>query len=102
MARLYLSYLKLENKQPAEGIQLAQEAVQRNPRFPMGHYILGRLLLDNGETDQSISELQDACSLLPDEPKFYFALSRAYAPAKRKEDAERPRQPVFHLTQPPH
>ena len=99
MARLYLAYLKLENKQPAEGIKLAQEAVQRNPRFPMGHYILGRLLLDNGETDQSIGELQEACALLPDEPKFYFALSRAYTRAKRKEEAERARQTFLRLSQ---
>ena len=99
MARLYLAYLKLENKQPAEGIKLAQEAVQRNPRFPMGHYILGRLLLDNGETDQSIGELQEACALLPDEPKFYFALSRAYTRAKRKEEAERARQMFLRLSQ---
>src|SRR6266481_4580641 len=99
MARLYIAYLKLENKQPAEGIKLAQEAVQRNPRFPMGHYILGRLLLDNGETDQSIGELQEACSLVPDEPKFYFALSRAYTRAKRKEEAERARQAFLRLSQ---
>ena len=99
MARLYIAYLKLENKQLAEGIKLAQEAVQRNPRFPMGHYILGRLLLDNGETDQSISELQEACALLPDEPKFYFALSRAYTRAKRKEEAERARQTFLRLSQ---
>jgi tetratricopeptide (TPR) repeat protein len=99
MARLYLAYLKLENKQPAEGIKLAQEAVQRNPRFPMGRYILGRLLLDNGETDQSIGELQEACSLLPDEPKFYFALSRAYTRAKRKDEAERARQAFLRLSQ---
>jgi tetratricopeptide (TPR) repeat protein len=99
MARLYIAYLKLENKQPAEGIKLAQEAVQRNPRFPMGHYILGRLLLDNGETDQSIGELQEACALLPDEPKFYFSLSRAYTRAKRKEEAERARQTFLRLSQ---
>ncbi len=99
LARLYIAYLKLENKQPAEGIKLAQEAVQRNPRFPMGHYILGRLLLDNGDTDQSIGELREACSLLPDEPKFYFALSRAYARAQRKEEAERARQTFLRLNQ---
>src|SRR5258708_8719281 len=99
MARLHLAYLKLHNKQPAEGIKLAQEAVQRNPKFPIGHYILGRLLLDNGETDQSIGELQEACALLPDEPKIYFALSRAYTRAKRKEEAERARQTFLRLSQ---
>jgi Flp pilus assembly protein TadD len=65
----------------------------------MGHYILGRLLLDNGETDQSIGELQEASALLPDEPKFYFALSRAYTRAKRKEEAERARQTFLRLSQ---
>src|SRR5260370_14754235 len=65
LGRLYIAYLKLENKQPAEGIKLAQEAVQRNHRFPMGHYIVCRLLLEKKKTDQSLTQLHKSCSLQP-------------------------------------
>jgi len=98
MARLYIAYLKLETKQPAEGIKLAQEALQRNPRFPMGHYIL---VVFCWITERQISPLANSRGLLlaARRAKFYFALSRAYARAKRKEDAERARQTFLRLSQ---
>jgi tetratricopeptide (TPR) repeat protein len=97
LARLQIAYIKLKNKEPEQGIQLAEEAVKLSPRLLLGHYILGRMLLDAGEAERAISELELAQKMAPDEPKIYFALSRAYTKVGRKADAERARQTFTRL-----
>jgi tetratricopeptide (TPR) repeat protein len=90
-ARLMIADLKLKLKDAAGGTPYAEEAVKLNPRLPLAHYLLGSLLLETGQAARAIAELETAQRLLPDEPKIYFALGRAYARANRKEDAERAR-----------
>ena len=96
-ARLQIAYIKLKNKEPEQGLKLAEEAVNLSPRLLLGHYILGRILLDAGETERAISELETSQRMAPDEPKIYFALSRAYAKVGRKADADRARQTFARL-----
>lgn len=97
LARLQIAYIKLKNKEPENGVQFAEEAVKLNPRLLLGHYILGRILLDAGETPRAIDELETSQRMAPDEPKIYFALSRAYAKVGRKADADRARQTFARL-----
>ncbi|MBS1809457.1 MAG: tetratricopeptide repeat protein [Acidobacteria bacterium] len=97
LARLQIAYIKLKNKEPENGIKLAEEAVQLNPRLLLGHYILGRILLDAGETPRAIEELEISQRMAPDEPKIYFALSRAYTKVGRKAEADRARQTFTRL-----
>lgn len=97
LARLQIAYIKLKNKEPEQGLKLAEEAVNLSPRLLLGHYILGRILLDAGETERAISELETSQRMAPDEPKIYFALSRAYAKVGRKADADRARQTFARL-----
>jgi predicted Zn-dependent protease len=99
LARMQIAYIKLLNKEPAEGIPLAEEAINLHPRLPLGHYILGRLLFDSGQIPRSIQELETAKTLRPDEPKVYFALARAYTKANRKADAEQARETFTRLNQ---
>ena len=99
LARMQIAYIKLLNKETAEGIPLAEEAINLHPRLSLGHYILGRLLFDSGQIPRSIQELETAKSLRPDEPKVYFALARAYAKANRKADAEQARETFTRLNQ---
>jgi predicted Zn-dependent protease len=97
LARLQIAYIKLKNKEPEQGLQLAEEAVKLSPRLLLGHYILGRMLLDAGEAERAISELELSQKMAPEEPKIYFALSRAYTKVGRKADAERARQTFTRL-----
>lgn len=97
LTRLQIAYIKLKNKEPEKGISLAEEAAKLNPRLLLGHYILGRLLLDTGEAPRAIQELEVSQRLAPDEPKIYFALSRAYTKVGRKADAERARETFARL-----
>lgn len=68
-----------------------------NPRLPLGHYILGRLLFETGENAKAIEELETAQKMAPSEPRIYYTLARAYAKANRKEDAERARETFARL-----
>jgi tetratricopeptide (TPR) repeat protein len=97
LVRLHIAYIKLSNKDPENGIKLAEEAVKLNPRFVLGHYILGRLNLDLGETDKAIKELEISQKMAPEESKIYFSLARAYAKAGRKADAEKARATFVRL-----
>ena len=69
------------------GIPYAEEAVKLNPKIPLGHYLLGLLLLDTGDYQRAIPELEMARDSYPNEAKLYFALGSAYTLAGRKEDA---------------
>ncbi len=97
MARIQIAYIKLRNKDALAGLPLAQEAVNLHPRLPLSHYMLGRLLFETGENNKAVSELEIARRLAPNEPRVYFALSRAYAKAGRKVEAEQARETFARL-----
>lgn len=97
LARLQIAYIKLRSKEAAAGLKFAEEAVRLYPRSPLGHYLLGRLLLDVGQVARAIEELEVARNLAPEEPRIHFALARAYARANRKADAERARETFVRL-----
>ncbi|MEJ7709962.1 MAG: tetratricopeptide repeat protein [Pyrinomonadaceae bacterium] len=98
-ARLQIAYLRLNIKDPAAGLKYAEEAVKLYPNFPLGYYVLGRLLFDTGANDRAIEALETAGKLSPDDAKVYFALARAYTRAKRKTDADRARETFARLNQ---
>jgi tetratricopeptide (TPR) repeat protein len=97
LARLQIAYIKLKNRDIEGALPFAEEGVKLYPLLPLGHYILGRVLLDSGQSARAITELEAAKREVPDEPKIYFALTRAYAKAGRKEDSERARETFTRL-----
>ena len=99
LARMQIAYLKLNQKDAAAGLPYAEAGVKLHPRLPLGHYLLGRLLFDTGQTARAITELEEARNTAPTEPKIYFALIRAYSKANRKADAERAREIFTRLNQ---
>ena len=98
LARLGIASVKASTD-PAGGLGYAEEAVKLNPHMPLGHYLLGSLLLYTDQTARAISELETAQRSLPSEPRVYFALGRAYARANRKGDAARARATFKRLTE---
>jgi tetratricopeptide (TPR) repeat protein len=98
LARCQLANIKLRNKDIEGGLPLAEEAVKIAPRLPLGHYVFGRLLLEAGQNDRAIVELETASQMVPNEPKIYFALARAYTKAKRKQDADKARATFTRLS----
>jgi tetratricopeptide (TPR) repeat protein len=86
----------------AAGLPWAQEAVKLQPQLPLGHYLLGLLLLDTGDFHGAIPELEIARKSLSREAGVYFALGNAYARAGRKADAAQARKMFKRLDQAPH
>jgi tetratricopeptide (TPR) repeat protein len=99
LARCQIANIKLRNKDIEGGLPFAEEAVKLAPRLPLGRFVLGRLLLEAGQNDRAIQELEIVSRMVPDEPKIYFALARAYTKAQRKQDADRARATFTRLSQ---
>jgi tetratricopeptide (TPR) repeat protein len=83
----------------AAGIPYAEEALKINPQTSLGHYLLGLLLLDTGDYQRAIPELEAARTSLPNEARLYFALGSAYSMAGRKDDAARARATFQRLSE---
>jgi tetratricopeptide (TPR) repeat protein len=97
-ARLGIAAILAETD-PARALPYAEEAVKLNPRIPLGHYLLGSLLLHTDQTTRAIAELETAERSVKDDPGVYYALGRAYARAGRKQDADRARAVFKRLTE---
>jgi predicted Zn-dependent protease len=96
-ARLGIAAIKADTD-PAGALAYAEEAVKLNPRIPLGHYLLGTLLLHTADTARAIAELEIARRAVPDDPGVHYALGRAYAKAGRRADAARARAEFKRLT----
>jgi predicted Zn-dependent protease len=97
LARLQIAYIHLRNKEAEAGLKFAQEAVELHARLALGRYILGRILFELGENTKAIEELETARRLAPNEPRVHFTLSRAYAKAGRKAEADQARETFARL-----
>jgi tetratricopeptide (TPR) repeat protein len=97
LARLQIAYVHMRNKEAEAGLKFAQEAVELHTRLALGHYVLGRILFEMGENAKAVEELETARRLTPDEPRVHFTLSRAYAKAGRKADADQARETFVRL-----
>ena len=96
-ARLQIAFEMIKQSRHAEGLPYAEEAVKLAPDLFATHNALGRILLETGEIERAVKELETAVSLAPDSPEMYFALVRAYNRAGRPKDAERARAEFLRL-----
>jgi tetratricopeptide (TPR) repeat protein len=98
MARLKIAAAEYKVNSQA-GIPYAEEVVKTDPQIGLGHYLLGLLLLDTGNYQRAIAELETARASFPNEARLYFALGSAYSMAGRKDDAARARATFQRLNQ---
>lgn len=71
----------------AAGLKYAEEAVKLEPQLPLGHYLLGLLLLDTGAYERAVPELEIARKAFPNEARIDLSLGTAYAHVGRSRDA---------------
>ena len=76
---------------PEAGLKFAEEAVKLQPELPLGHYLLGLLLLETGASQRAIPELEAARKAFPHETKIDISLANAYTQVGRSQDAARAR-----------
>lgn len=98
LARCQIANIKLQRKEIPEGLKYAEEAAREAPRLPLAHYLYGRLLLEAGQNERAVEELELTAKMVPGEAKTYFALARAYTRVKRKADADRARETFTRLS----
>ena len=73
-------------------LPLAEKAVHLAPKLYAARNVLGRVLLELGQVDRSIKELEEGVKLAPSSPEMHFALARAYTRAGRRPEAARERE----------
>jgi tetratricopeptide (TPR) repeat protein len=87
LVQMAFEYLKRRDYDTA--LPLAEKSVVLGPRMYAARNVLGRVLLEVGQIQRAISELEEGIRLAPGSPEMHFALARAYARAGRKAEAER-------------
>jgi tetratricopeptide (TPR) repeat protein len=87
MVQMAFEYLKRRDYDAA--LPLAEKSVALAPRMFPARNVLGRVLLELGQIERAIHELEEGVRLAPASPDMHFALARAYTRAGRKADADR-------------
>jgi tetratricopeptide (TPR) repeat protein len=67
----------------------AEQAVAQAPTEFVARNALGQILLETGDLEGAIRELEQGVKLASDSPAMHFALARAYRRAGRNADADR-------------
>ncbi len=94
---LALEYLKRGDSKSA--LPYAREAVKLDESSFVAHNAYGRTLVEEGDLNAGIKELEIAAKMAPDSPETRYALAGAYAKAGRKEDAARERAAFVKLNE---
>ena len=95
LMQIAFEYLKRSDAPAA--LPWAQKAVAAAPREFPAHKALGQALLETGDVDGALKELELGIKLAPDSPGLHFLLARAYQRAGRAEDAARARDEFTRL-----
>jgi tetratricopeptide (TPR) repeat protein len=88
----YLAYALNETQEKNEAEQLLKSLVERQPNYTEAQYLLGKILLEKGDTKESIRHLEQAATMAPDEPFIHYQLLLAYKRDGREVDATREMQ----------
>jgi tetratricopeptide (TPR) repeat protein len=76
---------------------LVRQAIRLKPEFAASHALLGKILLENGQTEDAVASLQEAIRLRPDYSPAHYHLANAYRRIGRHADAAREFQVVRDL-----
>ena len=95
LMQIAFEYLKQGDAKTS--LAYAQQAVAAAPKEFPARKALGQALLENGDVEGAIKELELGIKLAPDSPGLHFTLARAYQRAGRLEDAARERNEFTRL-----
>jgi predicted Zn-dependent protease len=97
LAYMEWAFLEFRSQHYAAALPLARNGVKLAPTSSMAHYVLGSILLAQGDTSASIPALETARRLAPASPEVRYSLSRAYGKAGRSEESRRERTEFARL-----
>ena len=96
-AMLQLAVQYIRRSEWREARVWAERTVAADPLDARGRQALGQVLLELGEVDRAIDELEAARHAVQESPTIHFLLARAYQKAGRPADAERARREFVRL-----
>jgi tetratricopeptide (TPR) repeat protein len=99
LACLEIAFELLKLRRYEDAKPVAEHAVELAPTLFATHTALGRALVELGELDRGIRELEEAVRQAPESAQVHFALARAYSRAGRETDAARERDEFTRLQQ---
>jgi predicted Zn-dependent protease len=98
-AVLQIAFEYLKRGDASAALPYARQGVEIDPQSFVAHNALGRALVESGEVQGGIKELEISKQQAPDSPQTRIALASAYAKAGRPEDAARERAEFLKLKQ---
>ncbi len=96
-ASILTAWILLEEKHPYDALPYAERAVEHGRSVPTAQLVLGRSLLETGDTKGGLEHLEIALHLDPNNLETHLALVRAYSKLGRKDDAKHERQQCLQL-----
>jgi predicted Zn-dependent protease len=88
-ALLQISFEYINRNMHTAGLPFAEKVVRLKPKEFAARNALGRILLETGDVEGAIRELEEGVRLAPDSPEMRYVLARAYTRGGRKDDAAR-------------
>lgn len=89
LAKLQIAFEYIRRAEWDTAKTWAQQAVDEAPTNFAARKALGQVLLETGDIEGAIRELEAGVRIAPDSPPLHFTLASAYRRAGRKADAER-------------
>jgi tetratricopeptide (TPR) repeat protein len=74
-------------KNPRRAVEVTRQALQADPTFAPARYYLGLALLDAGQRDEGVKELEQVMKAGASVPDAYLSLGSAYIEARRTAEA---------------
>ncbi len=84
-----LGWIMFHARRYSEAIRELRSEIEVHPDNATAHWFLGFVLIDNGQPEEAIPELEKTVSLMDRSPGALGVLIRAYARAGRRKDALR-------------
>ena len=94
---MQLAYEYLKRGDGPAALDWARQSAVAAPRNFAARRALGQALLETGDIEGAVRELELGIKLAPDSPSTHFTLARAYQRAGRQEDAARARAEFTRL-----
>jgi tetratricopeptide (TPR) repeat protein len=94
---MQMAFEYLKQGDAATALPIAKQAVASAPNSFPARKALGQALLDSGDAEGAIRELQAGLKMAPDSPGLHFTIARAYQRAGRLDDAAREREEFTRL-----
>jgi len=98
-ALLQISFEYLRRSDAAAALPYARQGAKIDPQSFIAHNALGRALVDSGDMENGIKELELSKKQAPGSPQTRIALASAYAKVGRSEEAARERAEFLKLKQ---